>query len=189
MNFLRRLTFSLWYLRKPPWDTGISPPELLNFIEQHPPGHALDLGCGTGTNVLTLLQHDWQVTGVDFTARAIKKAQKRVRQAGYHAEFLVDDVTDLHTLSQPYDLILDIGCFHGLPQDSKRKYLLNLKRLLAPGGYFLLYGFLNKPGDSGTGFLETDLDSISAIVDLVDRKDGTERGRQPSVWLTYHRSD
>ena len=54
MNFLRRLSFLLWYFRDPPWDTNISPPELLDFINRHPPGRVLDLGCGTGTNVITL---------------------------------------------------------------------------------------------------------------------------------------
>src|SRR3989304_5467809 len=36
MNTWRRLTFNLWYNWKPPWDTGISPPELIDFISRHP---------------------------------------------------------------------------------------------------------------------------------------------------------
>ncbi|HZD55845.1 MAG TPA: class I SAM-dependent methyltransferase, partial [Anaerolineales bacterium] len=71
MKILRRIFFNLWYYREPPWDTGISPPELLAFIESHPAGQALDLGCGTGTNVITLARNGWQVTGVDFAPRAI----------------------------------------------------------------------------------------------------------------------
>ena len=52
-KFIRRLTFSLWYYFNPPWDSGISPPELLDFLEGRSSGHAIDLGCGTGTNVIT----------------------------------------------------------------------------------------------------------------------------------------
>ena len=34
---LRKLYFNLLYLfSEPPWDTGISPPELLDFIEKYP---------------------------------------------------------------------------------------------------------------------------------------------------------
>ena len=40
---LRRLSFNFWYFRKPPWDSGISPPELLEFIQTHPAGKAIDL--------------------------------------------------------------------------------------------------------------------------------------------------
>ncbi len=58
----RRLAFNFWYFRKPPWDSGISPPELLEFIRTHPAGKAIDLGCGTGTNVITLAKAGWQVT-------------------------------------------------------------------------------------------------------------------------------
>ena len=35
MSFLRRTLFNLWYYRKPPWDTGVSPPELMQFIGSH----------------------------------------------------------------------------------------------------------------------------------------------------------
>ncbi len=49
----RWLQFNLRYLGNPPWDTGVSPPELLAIIAEKQPGRALDLGCGTGTNLLT----------------------------------------------------------------------------------------------------------------------------------------
>jgi len=64
---IRRLLFELRYLReKTPWDTGISPPELLKYLAESSPGHALDLGCGTGTNAITITKHGWQVVGVDL---------------------------------------------------------------------------------------------------------------------------
>jgi methylase of polypeptide subunit release factors len=73
---MRKLFFNLAYLQKPVWDTGISPPELLDFIANHNPGRALDLGCGTGTNSITLAKHGWEVTGVDFVKRAINLARR-----------------------------------------------------------------------------------------------------------------
>ncbi len=56
-----------------PWDSGISPPELVATIEGAnalTPGKALDLGCGTGTNSVYLARHGWAATGVDFVPRA-----------------------------------------------------------------------------------------------------------------------
>lgn len=121
MSWLKHLYFSLLYFRKPPWDTQVSPPELMEFIENNPPGHALDLGCGTGTNVITLAQHGWQVIGVDYVKRAIRRAKFKASQAGVSAEFIVNDVTRLKDVEGVFDLVLDIGCFHSLEAGEKTK--------------------------------------------------------------------
>ena len=81
MNFLRRFQFNFWYFRNPPWDSGITPPELFEFIHSHPAGRAIDIGCGTGTNVITLAKTGWQVTGFDFAARAIQIAKGKAKKS------------------------------------------------------------------------------------------------------------
>ena len=182
---LQKLIFNLWYFRQPPWDTGISPPELIEFISSHAPGRALDLGCGTGTNVLTLARHAWQVTGVDFARRAIAIARQKIRQAGLPVDFYLGDVTQLKGIPGPFDLVLDIGCFHSLPPAARRVYARNLPRLLAPQGTLLMYAFFKDPGEDGPGLVDSDLEALGSMVALVRRVDGSERGRRPSAWLTY----
>ena len=112
-----------------------------------------------------------------------------MEEAGEQVELIVNDVIDLSDLTGPYDLILDLGCFHGLSQDEVVRYIKNLERLLAPGGYFLMYGFIKEPGESGTGLEEMDLEVLSALLEVVDRKDGTNRNLRPSVWMTYFRRE
>jgi cyclopropane fatty-acyl-phospholipid synthase-like methyltransferase len=186
-NFFRRLTFRLWYLFNPPWDTGISPPELQDFIANHSPGKAIDIGCGTGTNVITLAQAGWQVTGVDFVPRAIKTAKRKVKKAGIEAELFVRDVTELEGISGPFDLALDIGCFHTIG-DKKENYLTELDRILAPGGHWLMYGFFNPDSASDShGLAETDLNQISDSMTQVWRQDGTDRGERASAWFLYQK--
>ena len=186
-NFLRRLTFRLWYLFDPPWDSGISPPELLDFIEKHPPGRAIDIGCGTGTNVITLAQAGWQVTGVDFVPRAIKTAKRKIKKAGIEADLYVRDATDLEGITGIYDLALDIGCFHSLG-DSKADYLSELDRVLAPGGHWLMYGFFNSSSNqTGPGLVEADLNLNSASLTQVWRQDGFDRGERTSAWFLYQK--
>lgn len=187
MSWLRRLYFNVLYYRTPRWDTGVSPPELLEFIARHPTGRALDMGCGTGTNVITLAQHGWQVTGVDFVKRAIREADRKARQAGVQADLLVDDVTRLENVHGVFDLILDIGCFHSLDPIHQRDYHQNLIRLTKPGSHYLMYGFFRESGGGGPGMLASDLDRFEFAFDLQNRQDGTERGQHPSVWLTYRR--
>jgi cyclopropane fatty-acyl-phospholipid synthase-like methyltransferase len=185
---LRRIQFDLWYLLHPPWDTGISPPELLEFIATHPPGRALDLGCGTGTNVLTLAQHGWEASGIDFSSRAIRRAVSRLKAAGVSAQVLVGDVTRLQGLKGPYDLAVDIGCFHSLTRRSD--YLVGLRRRLKPGAHWLMYGFLRSSPNGGEPGLDAeDVSSIaSSGFHLVSQREGTDGGTRASAWFDYQAS-
>jgi len=188
MSFLRRLTFSLWYYFNPPWDTGISPPELLDFIEKNPPGKAIDIGCGTGTNVITMAKAGWQVTGVDFAPRAIKLAKRKTKRAGIEAKLHVRDATKLEGITGPFDLALDMGCFHGMG-DNKADYLSELERILAPGGYWLMYGFFDtSPDQTGPGLVEADLDLIPDSITQIWRQDGFDKWKRTSAWFLYQKS-
>ena len=135
-NLFRRLLFQYWYFGQPKWDTGISPPELIEFIHEHNPGRAIDIGCGTGTNLITLAKAGWQVTGVDFVPRAIHKAKQKLKEAGVQAQVRVGDATKLDGIRGPFDLALDIGCFHSIPTQGKANYLKQLDR--SPGAEWLL---------------------------------------------------
>jgi SAM-dependent methyltransferase len=184
MNLLRRFWFNLWYFRNPPWDTGITPPELHEFIATHPAGRAIDIGCGTGTNVITLAKAGWQVTGFDFAARAIQLARRKVRRAKVQANLFTDDATRMKNVSGQFDLVLDIGCFHTL--ENKADYLNQLDRILAPHGFWLMYGFL---ASTPPGLADSDLGMVSAhALTLLSRSNGFDRGEHPSAWFLYQKS-
>ena len=185
MSLLKRLTFNLWYYFNPPWDSGISPPELLDFIEKHPPGKALDIGCGTGTNVVTLTQAGWEVTGVDFAPRAIRIAKRRARRAEVKANLFVRDATNLREISGPFDLALDMGCYHGLG-NRKADYLAELDRVLALNGYWLMYGFF--ASGSGPGLAEADLELLPASFAQRWRQDGIDRQKRASAWFLFQKA-
>lgn len=183
-NLLRWLSFNLSYFGKPPWETGISPPELLTFIAAHPPGRALDLGCGTGVNLETLARAGWQVTGIDFALPAVSAARKRLRRAGLVADIRAADVAHLPDLGGRFDLIFDVGCFFGLPPVAKQAYRRNLDHLLAPGGHVLLYGFLSaQPG--GFGMREEDIALLSSGLALISRDDSPDARGRSSTWLFF----
>lgn len=190
-NLFRRLLFQYWYFRQPPWDTGVSPPQLLEFIKENKPGRALDIGCGTGTNVITLAQAGWRVTGVDFAPRAIQLARQKMEQARVQAELFVGDVTKLEGVAGPFDFAFDLGCFHTIPQDRRNKYLEQLDRVLASSGFWLMYGFLrsNTPG-AAPGLTEADLSRIFSQWTLLSRRDGfDDKGRTSSAWFLFQKRD
>ncbi len=182
---LRFINFNLWYFVRPPWDTGISPPELLKFIDDHPAGRAIDLGCGTGTNVITLARNGWQVTGIDFAPRAVQIAKQKAKKAKVIAAIEMGNVTRLSNISGPFDLALDMGCFHGV--EDRASYLSELKRILASGGYWLLYGiFKSDLYPDRPGMTSTNLELIQSNgFELLDRTDGNDKGERPSAWFLY----
>jgi ubiquinone/menaquinone biosynthesis C-methylase UbiE len=183
MSFLRRLEFDLWYLRRPPWDSGIIPPEVVEIIITHQPGRALDLGCGTGTSSLALAHAGWTVTGVDFIPRAIKIAKQKANKAGLVVDFRVANVVRLPPFPSPFSLLLDIGCFHGLSTADKSAYLNQLNLLLAPEGTWMMYGFFKPDESPGPGLIPADLESIQ--LKLIKRQNGVDRKGRPSAWFWF----
>jgi len=181
---MRRLWFTLAYLfSRPRWDTNITPPELVELIETQrlAPGRALDLGCGTGTNVIYLAKHGWQAVGVDFVGKAIATAKRKAKAAGVAADFYQGDVTSLDFLQPPFDFALDIGCFHSLASDRRPTYIAGLRRLLRPGALFLCYAFKPESPMSGIGVEEMQTlfsDGFTCV--KVEHGQGT-----PSAWYTF----
>ena len=127
---------------KPDWDTGRTPPEVIAEVEKHRArGRALDLGCGTGTHAIYLAQQGYNVVGVDFSPKAIELARRKAADAGRTVDFHIGDVTRLDFLSEPFDLILDMGCFHGLDAGGRARYAAHAARLTQAGATFLLFAF------------------------------------------------
>ncbi len=182
-----KIFFTIQYwLKNPPWDTGITPPEVYDFLSNHPPGKALDLGCGTGTNALTLASKGWGTTGVDYIPKAIRSARRKAKYMGFGdtLHFQVADALTYQPQSGLFDLVLDIGCFHSFRGEDVGQYARNISRLLAPGGSLLLYVHLNLDPGPGHGAGELDLAVLEEYLTLVKRQDGQESSR-PSAWLEY----
>ncbi len=149
---IRNLLFELrYFLGNTPWDTGVSPPELIQFLEDHPPGCALDLGCGTGTNALKIASYGWDVIGVDSSFLAIQRAREKAIGFTGKVDFLRLDVSRLKGIKGSFDLILDIGCFHSLTREERTRYLNRLAQLIHPRGTYLLYTWLGAGEDGGSG--------------------------------------
>lgn len=152
----RLLIDTIYRLGTPPWDTP-PPDELKAVIEEPdalPPGRALDIGCGSGANVIYLATQGWQATGVDFSPVAIRIARNAAR-AVPNAHFIEGDATKLNQLdiAQPIDLAIDMGGYHSLPQDAKPVYVAQLAALLKSGTPLLMWqGIGLKPGEIPDAF-------------------------------------
>ena len=170
----------------PPWDTGVTPPEVYKFLEDKSPGKALDLGCGTGTNVITIAEHGWLAEGVDYVPRAVRTAKRKARKSSLSdsVKFRVGDVLSPAAFKGEYDLILDIGCFHSFSGENVNRYIENISSRLISGGSFLLYVHLDESSGTGHGATEASLKKLGEKLKLIKRIDGEESSR-PSAWLEF----
>jgi cyclopropane fatty-acyl-phospholipid synthase-like methyltransferase len=181
---IRNLLFELRYLMDDtPWDTGISPPELIDFLENQPPGRALDLGCGTGTNAITICKYGWEVIGADASYLAIQRAQEKALGICSQLDFRRRNVSRLRGIEGKFNLILDIGCFHSLSSRAQARYIQRISQLIHPEGTYLLYTWLGhlqgeRPGPPSEDEIER---AFSPIFAKIDKQLGTERQRT-SAW-------
>lgn len=87
-----------------------------------PYGRALDLGCGSGIWAVKLAARGWQVTGVDFVPKALRRAHERAEEAGVELQLAEGDVTALADagIGSGFRLLMDFGCFHDELDDAQR---------------------------------------------------------------------
>ena len=179
----------LYLFKKTPWDTGITPPEIVAMIEsgQVPIGRALDLGCGTGTNAITLARQGFEVIGIDVSRRALALARRKVRAAQLADRVRLEcgDVTLLRRWvpDDSLDFAFDIGCFHNLNAEARRRYVSALTAVLKPGAVYMLYAFEPQADRRGVA-----PDEIAALFDPAYRLDtlrrGSDRRERGSAWYT-----
>ena len=115
-----------------------------------PYGSALDLGCGSGIWAVELARRGWQVAGVDFVPKALRRARARAEEAGVELRLLEGDVTDLRSagVGSGFQLLLDFGCFHDELTDEQRKAEgREAAAAAAPGATLLMMAW--KPGRRG----------------------------------------
>ncbi len=98
---------------------------------------AIDIGCGHGALVAALSPHFAQVCGTEVDPTMLEEATRRCEGLGN----VMISATDLSECSGTYDLITMVAVLHHLDVGPA---LAEVRRLLAPGGRFLVVG-LAKP--------------------------------------------
>lgn len=174
-----------------PWDLELPPPEVISLTGELAPGRALDLGSGFGRAAVYLARHGWVVDGIDFIDLAVAEATRRTADLGLPIHFYQADITNLHFLAGPYDWAIDVGCAHSLTIEQWLLHHAELKRLLRPGGHYLLYGRLHQPPETwglDEPHLLTLLQDGFTLVDHVHSTTHMPDGSSwPSAWYTFKR--
>jgi cyclopropane fatty-acyl-phospholipid synthase-like methyltransferase len=108
-----------------------------------PPGRAIDLGCGSGANVLFLAEHGFEAIGVDFSSVAVEQAERAGRRNGLadRARFVVGDVTAqrIPSVDGPFDLVVAYNTVQDLRMHDRPAMAATIRRLTRPGSVVVLW--------------------------------------------------
>ena len=139
------------YEGSPPWDIGGPQPEFVKLAEAGKlQGQILDVGCGTGEQVMLAARHGAVAMGVDIAELAIERARAKAEERGISATFQVADVLHLDQLGQQFDVITDSGVFHVFDDEQRPVYVNSLRSALRRGGMYYMMCFSDRqPGDWG----------------------------------------
>jgi ubiquinone/menaquinone biosynthesis C-methylase UbiE len=94
----------------------------------------LDIGCGTGRDVQTLLREGFEVTGIDVSSEMIKIAKKE----NPDALLQIMEASNLQFPNNSFDGIISLYTLEHLNPKLFTKALKEIKRVLRNNGYFLL---------------------------------------------------
>jgi len=139
------------YQGSPPWDIGRPQPDFVRLAEAGElAGQVLDVGCGTGEQVMLAATHGAEAMGVDIAELAIQRAREKAEERGIQATFQVADAMHLDRLGRQFDVITDSGVFHVFDDEERPVYVNSLRSALRPGGMYYLMCFSDRqPGDWG----------------------------------------
>jgi SAM-dependent methyltransferase len=111
-------------------------------LAQLQPGESvLDVGCGTGTLALIAKQRvgrAGRVCGIDPSVQMIARARRKAAHRGLAIDFQPGVIERLAFPDHTFDVVLSTFMMHQVPDDVKRQGLLEIARVLRPGGRLLV---------------------------------------------------
>jgi SAM-dependent methyltransferase len=175
----------LYGLGVTPWEQVAKLPDVTErisglFVRQEagrepPYGPVLDLGCGSGIWAVKLAARGWQVTGIDFVPKALRRARERAHQAGVELRLVEGDVTKLRStgVGSGFPFLMDFGLFHDELTDEQRVAMgREVSAVAAPGATLLMLAWA--PGRRGPlprGASRCDIEAAYPMWKVIDEDD------------------
>ena len=182
----------LYGLGVTPWEQVAKLPHVTERISalfarqeagREPPyGPVLDLGCGSGIWSVELAARGWQVTGIDFVPKALRRARERAREAGVEMRLIEGDVTKLRStrVGSGFPFLMDFGLFHDELTDEQRAAMgREVSAVAAPGATLLMLAWA--PGRRGPlprGASRSDIEAAYPAWKVID-EDGLDPSGAP----------
>ncbi len=140
--------YDLFYKYWAPWDAvGVREDlkALLASGRVDPSQHrrSVDLGCGSGANVVYLAAQGFDSYGIDFSPVGLAKAHERADEAAVDCTFVQGDLTadSIDGLDGAFDFLIDFGTLDDLRGLNRRAMVATIDRLSRLGSVFLEWCF------------------------------------------------
>jgi demethylmenaquinone methyltransferase/2-methoxy-6-polyprenyl-1,4-benzoquinol methylase/phosphoethanolamine N-methyltransferase len=182
----------------------------LDLAALRPGERVLEIGCGTGAVALPAARRvgpGGRVVGLDAAPEMIAEARRKARRAHNPAQFRVEPAEALSFPAGSFDVALSSLMMHHLPGDLKRRALIEIRRVLRPGGRVIIVDFqpnaaplrLWQPGGliamvhkrrapTGTADAAAGLPALAALLRDTGFT-GVETGPTRSAWIGYARGE
>lgn len=150
---VKRWMYNALYRIGAPWEGGVRE-NLVDLVKENritptEQKRVIDLGCGSGTCSVYLAEQGFDVTGVDFTPIALRKANQAATEAGVtdRCRFVRGDLTGrtIPGVEGTYDLLVDFGTLDDLTGQDRLEMAENFRRLSHPGSLVVLWCFYSNP--------------------------------------------
>jgi SAM-dependent methyltransferase len=116
-------------------------------------GRVLELGCGSGNNLMLFASFGWDVTGVDISAASLDDARFNLDGAGTLLE--CDLARDFPSFDAgTFDAVAMPSVNYYVPREAFVRLLIETRRVLRPGGMFYIRSRLPEDWRFGRGRAE-----------------------------------
>jgi ubiquinone/menaquinone biosynthesis C-methylase UbiE len=119
----------------PPFDTAFPLEYSFHSLGDVRGKKVMDLGCGSGEQVIALLHRGAKVVGLDLSPDLIAIAQRRLQMEGLEAEVRVGSAYETGVPDASVDVVFCMSLIHHLDLPKVKAEML---RVLGPGGFVVL---------------------------------------------------
>jgi cyclopropane fatty-acyl-phospholipid synthase-like methyltransferase len=103
------------------------------------PCKTIDIGCGLGNYSHYLVERGFEILAVDFSAEAIKAAQKLYQDR--NLRFKVHSALDLSSLNEKFDFIFEVSLLHHIKPEERDMYVREIVAVANNGAKILVCCF------------------------------------------------
>ena len=120
----------------------------------------LDVGCGTGTQLLLYRMEGCRLCGIDSSPAMLERAKAKL---GDSAELLIMNASHMDFADGSFDLVTVVLTLHEMPATVRTDVVRECRRVTRPGGHVMLIDYHSGPYPFPWGWLWKIMVTLSEI--------------------------